>query len=85
MACLEPKVPLLFSLLFAQPEKSRKLLPTSYIRGPNFNGSSVFAAFFFQDIDHFYSITATRPTYNESHKVGTRRTMSTRMLANKTT
>jgi hypothetical protein len=39
------------------------------------------SAFFFQEIDCFYSIATTRPTYNESHKVSTRWTQTTRMLA----
>ncbi len=39
-AYLEPKVTLLFLQLFAQCKKTRKFLPTFYLWGPNFNGSS---------------------------------------------
>ncbi len=37
---LEQEPPLFFSIQFSQCEKPRELLPTSYVQGPNSNGSS---------------------------------------------
>jgi hypothetical protein len=70
---------------FFPTKTPEKLLRTSYIRGPNFNGSSTNAVFSVQETYCLNARVTTRATYNEIREICLQGTQPTRMQANQAT